>query len=451
MNKQKKENILVVDDEPGVRKSFQMVLKDNYQVHLAGSGSEAIGILSKHQMDVILLDILLPDANGLDLLKRFKETDPFSEVIMVTAVNEIQSAVKAIKSGAYEYIIKPFIVEDVLTVIDRALENRRLQKEVIYLKNELEQYHVFEEMIGLDQRMQEIFELITTVSQSDGTVLIQGESGTGKELVARAIHNRGPRKRRPFVIINCAAIPATLMETEIFGHMKGAFTGAVTTKVGKLEVADGGTVFFDDIDCLEIGMQGNLLRLIQEKEFEKVGSNKVVSVDIRFIAASNKDLNKLISNGKFREDLYYRLNVFPIQLPPVRDRKSDIPLLLTHFLDKTAKKTGSAPKQFSDDAVDLLMNYDWPGNVREIENFVERLSTITDAPVIQANDIPILDIEKSKNMAGPLKEAVRSFERQYLIENLKMFGWNKTKVAKKLGIHRNTLSLKMNELDIKDD
>jgi len=450
MSRPRKENILVVDDELGVRKSFQMVLKDIYNTHLAGTGDEASEILGKNQIDVILLDILLPDANGLDLLKKFKETDPTSEVIMVTAVNEIQSAVKAIKLGAYEYIIKPFIVEDVLTVIDRALENRRLQRKVTYLKNELEKYQLFEEMVGIDKSMQDIFDLISVVSQSDGTVLIQGESGTGKELVARAIHNRSPRQNQPFVVINCAAIPATLMETEIFGHVKGAFTGALTTKIGKLEIADGGTVFFDDIDCLEIGMQANLLRIIQEKEFEKLGSNKIVRVDIRFIAASNKDLKDLKSKGIFREDLYYRLNVFPIQLPPLRDRKNDIPLLLDHFFKKSAGKSGGLPKKFSEEATELLMNYDWPGNIRELENFVERFSTITDTPVIQADDISIVKIEKPRIMTVPLKEAVNSFERQYINEILKLFNGNKTKAAKKLGIHRNTLLLKINDLGIKN-
>ncbi len=310
-----KATVLVVDDERGVRQSFNMVLKDEYHVLLAGTGEKAIDIFQENPIDLILLDILLPDIDGIDLLKKFKQTDPNTEIIMVTAVNDLQTAVKAIKLGAYEYIIKPFIVDDVLTVIGRALEKRRLVRQVAYLKNELERYHPFEKMVGKDKKMKNIFELISTVSQSDGTVLVQGESGTGKELVARAIHNLSPRKNQPFVLINCAAIPANLMESEIFGYNKGAFTGAASIRIGKLEIADKGTVFFDDIDSLDINMQAKLLRIIQEKEFQRLGDTRIIKVDVRFVAASNKDISDLISHGEFREDLFYRLNVFPIKLP----------------------------------------------------------------------------------------------------------------------------------------
>ncbi|MBW2193640.1 MAG: sigma-54-dependent Fis family transcriptional regulator, partial [Deltaproteobacteria bacterium] len=323
----KKATILVVDDELGVRQSFNMVLKDVYNVLLSGTGEEAIEIFRKDSIDLILLDILLPDINGIDLLEKLLETDPNTEIIMVSALNDVQTAVKAIKRGAYEYIIKPFKVDDVLIVIERALEKRRLIREVTYLKNALERYDTFEEMVGKDKKMEEIFKLISTISQSGGTVLLQGESGTGKELVAKAIHNRSLRHKEPFVVINCATIPATLMESEIFGHNRGAFTGATSTNIGKLEIANKGTVFLDDIDSLDNSMQAKLLRIIQEKEFERLGSNKVLKADVRFIAASNKDLETLISMGEFREDLFYRLNVFPIKLPPLRQRRKDIPLL----------------------------------------------------------------------------------------------------------------------------
>ena len=340
MSMNKKETILVVDDEHGVRQSFNMVLKDEYNVLLAGTGQQANEIFTKNAVDLILLDILLPDINGINLLEKFIEIDPNTEIVMVTAVNEIQTAVKAIKLGAYEYIIKPFVVDDVLTVIKRALEKRGLVKEVTYLRSALERYHPFEEMVGKDKKMIKIFDLIETIAQSDGTVLVQGESGTGKELVARAVHNRSPRSYHPFVVISCAAIPPTLMEREIFGHNRGAFTGATSTSIGKLEIADKGTVFLDDIDSLDINTQGKLLRVIQEKEFERLGSTKLIKADVRFVAASNKDLKKMISQGNFREDLYYRLNIFPINLPPLRVRKSDIPLLLNHFLELFAKNTG---------------------------------------------------------------------------------------------------------------
>lgn len=437
--------ILVVDDERAVRQSFNMVLKDEYRVLLAGTGEKAIDIFQKNPIDLILLDILLPDIDGIDLLKKLKQTDPNTEIIMVTAVNDLQTAVKAIKLGAYEYIIKPFIVDDVLTVIGRALEKRSLVRQVAYLRNELERYHPFEKMVGKDKKMRNIFELISTVSQSDGTVLIQGESGTGKELVARAVHNLSPRKSQPFVVINCAAIPVTLMESEIFGYNKGAFTGAVSTNIGKLEIADKGTVFFDDIDSLDINMQAKLLRIIQEKEFQRLGDTRIIKVNVRFVAASNKDISDLISHGEFREDLFYRLNVFPIKLPPLRERRGDIPLLLNHFFKLYAKKSGRPQKTVSQNALKVLMEYDWPGNVREIQNLVERLCTIKQDLLIQLKDITALSISRKKIIDGTLKEAVSSFEKQYIAETLEMVDGNRKKTSEKLGIHRNTLLAKINE------
>jgi len=443
-----KDTILVVDDEHGVRQSFNLVLKDEYNVLMAGTGKEAVEIFTKNSIDLILLDILLPDIYGLDLLAKLKEDDPHAEIIMVTAVNEIQEAVKAIKLGAYEYIIKPFVVDDVLTVIQRALEKRNLKKEVAYLRNELERYHPFERMVGKDQKMKKIFTLISTISQSDGTVLIQGESGTGKELVARAIHNRSQRRHQPFVVVNCAAIPISLMESKIFGHNRGAFTGADSNSIGKLEIADKGTVFLDDIDSLDINMQAKLLRIIQEREFERLGSNKVIKADLRFVAASNKELNSLISQGDFREDLYYRLNVFPIKLPPLRKRRGDIPLLLKHFLEMFGESTGSVPKTISEQAMQVLKSYYWPGNVRELQNLVERLVTITKDSVIHLKDIAVYNISKSDIKDMTLKEAVSAFEKQYIYEILDGVNWNRKKAAEKLGIHRNTLLTKTNELDL---
>lgn len=446
---EKKATILVVDDEHGVRQSFNMLLKDDYNLLLAATGKEALEVFGKNAVDLILLDILLPDANGLDLLKRLKEAEPAVEIIMVTAVKEIQTAVTAIKLGAYEYVIKPFVVDDVLTLIDRALEKKSLVRQVTYLRGELERYHPFEKMVGQDPKMRAIFDLISTIAQSDGVALIQGDSGTGKELVARAIHNLSKRRDNPFVVINCAAIPATLMESEIFGHTKGAFTGATSTTMGKLEVANRGTAFLDDVDNLDIGMQAKLLRVIQTKEFERVGSTKIIKVDVRFVAATNKDLRELISGGDFREDLYYRLNVFPINLPSLRDRRSDIPLLLDHSLELIAKKTGKLPKRFSKNATAALMKYDWPGNVRELENLVERLSTVTPGPVIQKEDLslPNSDFRQIHGMA--LKDAVNAFEKAYISEVLDSVGGSRKHAASVLDIHRNTLLSKMTELGIK--
>jgi len=444
----KNHTILVVDDENGVRQSFNMVLKDDYNVLLSDSGQQASDIFINNKVDLILLDILLPDAGGLELLEKFKEADPNTEIIMVTAVNEVQTAVKAIKLGAYEYIIKPFVVDDVLTVIKRAMEKRSLVKEVAYLKDELERYCPFEKMIGKDKNMIKIFELISIVSQSDGTVLIQGESGTGKELVARAIHNRGSRHKEPFVVINCSAIPATLMESKVFGHNRGAFTGATHTSVGKLEIADKGTIFLDDIDSLDINMQAKLLRIIQEKEFERLGSTKVVKVDVRFVASSNKDLRELILQEEFREDLYYRLAVFPIELPPLRKRKGDVPLLLNHFLELNSTNTGKPPKMFSKEAIDILTEYDWPGNVRELQNLVERLFAITKNSVIHLKDISTFNIDKREIKDMTLKQAVSTFEKNYISEVLKSVDGNRKKAAEQLGIHRNTLLSKTLELGL---
>ncbi len=443
-----KATILVVDDEHGVRQSFNMVLKDEYHVLLASTGEKAINLFQENPIDLILLDILLPGIDGIDLLKKFKQTDPNTEIIMVTAVNDLQTAVKAIKLGAYEYIIKPFIVDDVLTVIGRALEKRRLVRQVAYLRNELERYHPFEKMVGKDKKMKNIFELISVVSQSDGTVLIQGESGTGKELIARAIHNLSPRKNQPFVLINCAAIPANLMESEIFGYNKGAFTGATSIRIGKLEIADKGTVFFDDIDSLDINMQAKLLRIIQEKEFQRLGDTRIIKVDVRFVAASNKDISDLISHGEFREDLFYRLNVFPIKLPPLRERSGDIPLFLNHFFKLYANKSGRPQKGVSQNALKVLMEYDWPGNIREIQNLVERLCTIKQDLVIRLKDITSFSISKKKITDGSLKEVVSSFEKQYIAEVLEMVDGNRKKASEKLDIHRNTLLAKIHEYDL---
>ena len=445
-----KPTVLVVDDEFGVLQSFKMVLKDEFKVLLAATGAEALDIYNKNPVDLILLDILLPDSNGLDLLEKLKELDSNIEIIMITAVNDIQSAVKAIRLGAYDYIVKPFDVVEVLKIIRRALEKCALVKKVIYLNNELGRLNVFEEMIGQDTKMKKVFDLISMYSQTDGTVLIQGESGTGKELVARAIHRRSRRKDQPFVVINCAAIPATLMESEIFGHQKGAFTGASTTVIGKLEIAHKGTVFLDDIDSLSTAMQSKLLRVIQEREFEKIGSRKVIQLDVRFIAASNQDLVRLIDKGEFREDLFYRLNVLPLELPALREKKSDIILLVNHFLVSYSKNTGRPAKQISQEALDLLIKYDWPGNVRELKNLVERLTTIIKDPVIQFQDVSILNVRKKVKIQGKrLKEAVGVFEKNFIIEILEKLNYDIREAAKLMDVHRNTLINKMKEYGLK--
>jgi len=440
--------ILVVDDEIGVRQSFNMVLKDDYEVILAETGTEALDILAKRSVDLVLLDILLPDMNGVAVLEKLKLTDPETDVIMVTAVNDIQTAVKSIKLGAYEYVIKPFVVADLLALIQRALEKRRLEREIAYLRSELNRYRSFEKMVGEDRKMVAVFDLIDTISKGDGTVLVQGESGTGKELVARAIHNRSPRCRQPFVVITCAAIPSTLMERELFGHVRGAFTGASGSKAGKLEIADNGTVFLDDIDCLDINMQAKLLRVIQEKEFERLGSTRVIRVDVRFVAASNKELKALIARGDFREDLYYRLNVFSVALPPLRDRNWDIAVLLDHFLELNAKKTRKKQKSFSNNALKSLIQYDWPGNVRELQNLVERLVTVIKRDVIRVKDISDYALPKTETREMPLKDAVSAFEKRYIAGVMQNVAGSRKKAAERLRIHRNTLTIKLRDLGL---
>ena len=443
---EKKSSILVVDDEYGVLQSFKMVLGSEHNVYLAETGEKALKIFSENFIDLILLDIILPDANGIDLLKKFKETEPDTEVIMVTAVKEVKTAVDAMKFGAYDYIVKPFVVEDIINVVNRSLEKHSLRREVTYLKDELERFQPFEKIVGRDPKMKDIFELISTIAESDGAVLIQGESGTGKELVARAIHRLGPKSEQPFVVINCAAIPETLMESEIFGHNKGAFTGASSIKVGKLEIANKGVVFLDDVDTLDIGMQAKLLRVIQEKEFERLGSTKLIKINVRFIAASNKNLKHLAQIGQFREDLFYRLNVFPIELPPLRERRGDIPLLLEHFLKLYSKQNGKPLKKFSQNAAKILTDhYEWPGNVRELQNLVERLATINKGNVIFPKSVSNFSINKKEVKDMPLKEAVDIFEKEFINDVLTRVSGSRKEAARILGIHRNTLQKKLTD------
>jgi DNA-binding NtrC family response regulator len=440
MNTRPKATILVVDDEQGIRQSFNMVLKNQYNILMADCGKEAMDLFSKNSVDLILLDIILQNESGLDLLAKFKELDPNTEVVMVSAVKDVKTAVKAIKLGAYDYLEKPFFVEDILKTVNRALEKHNLVKQVNYLRGELERNHPFNKIIGKDNKMEDIFNLISSIADSEGSVLIQGESGTGKELIARAIHKLGSRRDQPFVVINCAAIPKTLMESEIFGHTKGAFTGAAQAKTGRLEIGDKGVIFFDDVDTLDVAMQAKLLRVIQEKEFEKLGSNKLVKLDARFIASCNKDLKILIERGEFREDLYYRLNVFPIELPPLRERRGDIPFLFEYFLEIHAKNTGIPQKKLSDSSLQFLAeSYDWPGNVRELQNLVERLCTITKGDTIFLKNINGFNEEKKEISDIALKDASELFKKQLIREVLDRVGGNRTEAAKILGIHRNTI------------
>ena len=441
-------SILIVDDEKGIRESLRMVLQDNYDLYFAETGTEALCIFESRAVDIVLLDIMLPDTDGRHLIQQFKAIDDTVEIIMVTAIKDLRSGIDAIKNGAHDYLVKPFEVDNIKTIVARAIKKRMLQKEVFLLKHEIDHCRPFETMVGRNLEMKNIFHLIATVAPSDGTVLIQGESGTGKELVARAIHNQSGRAKNPFVVINCAAIPATLMESELFGHRRGAFTGATTDCPGKLEIANTGTVFLDDIDLLSIKMQANLLRVIQQKEFERIGTHRIIKADIRIIASSNQDLLKLVAENRFRQDLYYRLHVLPVALPPLRERRDDIPLLLDHFLQLHAKRKGETTKRLTPAAIDHLTSYHWPGNVRELENLVERICTINPEHTIRLGHLPPLTAIASSKGQPPLRQATQAFEKQYIQSVLEAAQGNKTEAARRLGIHRNTLLTKTKELGI---
>jgi DNA-binding NtrC family response regulator len=442
-------SILIVDDEKGIRESLRMVLQKQYDLYVAKTGAEALRCFESRSIDLILLDIMLPDTDGRLLIQEFKAIDQHVDIIMITALKDLRSGIDAIKSGAHDYLVKPFDVENVQAVVARALKKKNMQKEIFLLKHEIDHCCPFETMVGRNPEMKKIFQLIATVAPSDGTVLIQGESGTGKELVARAIHNKSGRTKNPFVVINCAAIPATLMESELFGHRRGAFTGASMDCPGKLEIANTGTVFLDDIDSLSIKMQAKLLRVIQQKEFERIGTHRTINADIRIIASSNQDLLKLVADNRFRQDLYYRLHVLPLTLPPLRERRDDIPLLLEHFLQVHAKRKGKPAKQLTPAAIEHLTAYHWPGNVRELENLVERICTVNPERTIRLGNLPPLAAIASKNgQQAPLREATQAFEKQYILSVLEAAQGNKTEAARRLGIHRNTLLTKTKELGI---
>ena len=443
--------ILIVDDDKGVRESLRMVLQDDYDLHLAKSGAEALRIFESRSMDIVLLDIMLPDIDGRHLIQDFKAIDDDVDIIMVTAVKDLRSGIDAMKNGANDYLVKPFEVENVKAVVARAIKKKNLLKEIYLLKSEMKQCRPLENMVGRTPEITKVFNLITTIAPSDGTVLIQGESGTGKELVARAIHNQSHRAKNPFVVINCAAIPSTLMESELFGHRRGAFTGASSDRAGKLEIANTGSVFLDDIDSLSIKMQAKLLRVIQQKEFERIGTHRTINADIRFIASSNQDLLNLVSQNRFRHDLFYRLNVLPISLPPLRERSDDIPLLLDHFLRMYAKRRGETAKQLTPAAVEHLSGYHWPGNVRELENLVERICTINHERTIRLANLPPLETVGTQIKQTSLRDAIQAFEKQYIQGVLGAAKGNKTEAARRLGIHRNTLLTKTKELGIVSD
>jgi len=450
------ERILVVDDEEQMRDLLAKVLeRKGYQVSVCGDGAEALAFLEREPVDLVITDVRMPGLNGMEALRAIKELNPEIVVLIMTAFGSIDQAVQAVKEGAYDYINKPFKIDEILLTIEKALAERRLRHEVTTLRQELRTRYHFENLIGKSRAMQEVFGLIEQVAGSRSTVMVYGKSGTGKELVAKAIHYNSPRSAKAFVAVNCAAIPAELLESELFGHEKGAFTGAIATKVGKFELATGGTLFLDEIGHMRLDLQAKILRALQEREIERVGGTRTIKIDVRILAATNRDLRKAIEEGTFREDLYYRLNVVPITLPPLRQRREDIPLLVEHFIGKYNREFARKVKGFSAGATAALYQYDWPGNVRELENVIERAVALAQSETISLRDLPLEisilggDVIEDIQKAGlTLREARSHFERQYILNILDRVQWNQTEAARVLGLHRNTLAWKLQRLRI---
>ncbi len=439
-----KPTVLIVDDELGARQSLEVILEDHYRVLSAESGQMGLDIVRKESIDLVLLDVHMPDMDGLEVLRKIKEEDEGIEAVMVSALNLARKAVEAIKLGACDYITKPYEPDDILSTVNRVISQQKLQRELDFLRKEMKESRGLGQIIGQSRAMLEIFNLIKKVAFTSTHILIKGESGTGKELVARSIHYQGNRKDQPFVAINCAAIPSELMESEMFGHEKGAFTGAHTRTIGKFEHANGGTLFLDEISALRSDLQAKLLRVLQEKEIERIGSNRPIKINIRVISATNTDLEEAIAQGKFRQDLYFRLNVVPISIPPLCERREDVPLLAQHFLNKFNIAFHKRISGFSEKALDALSRYHWPGNIRELENLIERIVVLSSGEeLIDIKHIPIeilmdskQDIEDLAGKGGGLSKIREEFEKRIILNVLEACQWNQTEAARVLKISR---------------
>ena len=432
-------NILIVDDEASVRSSlFHWFKEDGYNVDVAEDAYAALDKFERDNWDIMLLDIKMPGMDGLELLENLKEVSKSTIVIVMTAFASVDTAVKALKGGAFDYIVKPFNPEDLSRLVRNAAKQIELKNENIQLKHKIKQLARMEEIVGKSQQIERVLESVETVANSDSTVVIRGESGTGKELIARAIHCHSPRRYYPIVAVNCGALVESLLESELFGHEKGAFTGAQSRRKGKFEMADKGTLFLDEIGNISPKMQMQLLRVLESKQFTRVGGNQTIHVDIRLICATNKNLEKAVEEGDFREDLYYRINVFTIFLPPLRERRSDIPLLAQHFLAKYTASMNKPMQEISQEAMDLLIRHDWPGNVRELENAVERAMVVGKPPMIKPSDLPFQLAQSPKQRKGSV-DSLSSMEHQHISYVLAKTEWNITRAAQLLEIDRVTL------------
>lgn len=456
------EKILVVDDEKSLREVMSIMLKRaGYAVTEAADGEEAIGQVNKDIFDLVITDLRMPKGDGMDVLKAVKSSSPETVVLVVTAFATADSAVEAMKHGAYDYLTKPFQVDEVQLIIRNALEKRRLSTENMLLKREMASQSSFAQIVGQSEAMQKVFDVVRKVADAKSNVLIWGESGTGKELIARAIHYNSARSAMPFVAVNCSAVPETLLESELFGHMKGSFTGAVANKAGLFEVANGGTIFLDEIGDTTPTIQVKLLRVIQEREFRRVGGNQDMKVDVRVIAATNRELEKAVADGSFREDLYYRLDVIPIRLPPLRLRTGDIPLLVKHFLEKFAQDGGKAAPVLTPEAMHVLLGHEWRGNVRELENLIERVvafasgAPVTDADIrgwlhhsVTPQSQPGLPSDIPEDGLD-LEGLINGIEKELLMKALERTRWVKKKAARLLQLNTRSFRYRLEKYAIK--
>jgi two-component system response regulator HydG len=451
-----KEKILVVDDERSHRTMLKAVLtKEGYDIAEADDGVSAIKAVENDSFDLILMDIRMTDLDGIEAMREIKRTSPSIPVIMMTAYASIKTAVEALKSGAYDYLTKPLDVEELKILIQKALEHYRLHEENILLKERLADRFDFSEIIGRSRPMRALFETLSMIAPSDATVLIYGESGTGKELVANAIHQNSSRAQKPFIKVSCAALPETLLESELFGHERGAFTGAISRKAGRFQLANGGSLFLDEVSEMSSATQVKLLRVLQEREFEPLGSTKTIQVDIRLITATNKDLEAEVKEGRFREDLFYRLNVIPIRLPSLRERKEDVPILAEHFFRQYQERNKSPIKGFLPKTLDIMMRHDWPGNIRELENAVERALLLCRSEHITPEDLPP-HVQGAENGAQsmvsvPFGMPLKDVEREVILQTLADTEGNRTQTARILGISRKTLQNKLKEYGIHEE
>lgn len=453
-----KPRILIADDEPlTLELIVERLQAEGYEVEMVSSGEEAISAAKKNSFKLVLTDLSMPGVDGMEVLEHFTRNYPETIVIMLTGYSTVETAVEAMKRGAYDYLSKPANLDEITLTLKRALEHKDLQEENVALRSQIQDQQRLERLIGQSQAMQNLYRMIRRVSKTDSTILITGESGTGKELIANAIHFQSDRRDMPFVPINCGAIPEELLESELFGHEKGAFTGAFKERRGRFELANKGTVFLDEIGEMSPKLQVKLLRFIQETKFQRVGGSRTVEVDVRIVAATNKDLEKAVAENEFREDLFYRLNVIPIHVAPLREREGDIPILIQHFLKEHCTKKNISPKRLSRAAIESLERYDWPGNVRELENVIERLVILTDTEEIQVHDLPkrmqttqqieIRTIELGVEGIN-LKETLDELENRLIVDALQRAGGVKNKAAKLLGLNRTTLIEKMKKKQI---